>query len=375
MYFLRMKVVLVVLSLLVIFCNIVSCANIDEEINNLMQDIEVKGLAVAVVKENSVVFCKSYGIKNDVENLEEQDLFRIASVSKTFVATAIMQLMEAGKLDLRDNINDYLKFNVQNPLYPDSVITLEMLLSHRSSINDKKGYDSFSCLEEGSCFENFPPGDKFYYSNMNYCLLAAIIENIVGYRFDYVIKDSIISPMGLNASFNLKDVDATLLVDTYYYDRVTQQFLKLDNIYHSIVKDESNYVLGYSVTSLEPAGGLLISSYDLAKYMQMHMNNGILENGRRVITEESETDRRKVRTKEINYGLSFRRYSNLLKNKVLYGQTGGSRGVYSAMIFDPVEKYGFVILCNGCKTVDRDGYSTLHKRAINILYDKVVRNI
>lgn len=59
----RMKVVLVVLSLLVIFCNIVSCANIDEEINNLMQDIEVKGLAVAVVKENSVVFCKSYGIK------------------------------------------------------------------------------------------------------------------------------------------------------------------------------------------------------------------------------------------------------------------------------------------------------------------------
>lgn len=49
--------------------------------------------------------------------------------------------------------------------------------------------------------------------------------------------------------------------------------------------------------------------------------------------------------------------------------------MYSAMIFDPVEKYGFVILCNGCKTVDRDGYSTLHKRAINILYDKVVRNI
>ncbi len=369
-----MKAIAAIISVF-LCCNVASCSNIDEEINNLMQDAKVKGLAVAVVKDNKIVFCKSYGKKNDKENLEENDLFRIASVSKTFVATLIMQLVESGKVNLHDNVNDYLNFKVQNPIYPEKIVTVEMLLSHRSSINDKKGYTSFSCLKEGKCYEKFPPGDAFCYSNMNYCLLAAIIENVLSERFDNVVESRIISPLGLKASFNLKDVDSTLLVDTYYYNSETHEYRKCNNTYRAFVPDVPSYELGYSVTSLEPAGGLLISSYDLAKYMLVHMNNGALEDGSRILKEESEKEMRKVRTEGINYGLSFKKYPNVLKNKILYGQTGGARGVSSAMIFDPEEKCGFVILCNGCFTVDRDGYSTLHKPMVNLLYDKIVRCI
>lgn len=103
-----------------------------------MKKFDVVGFSVAVVKKGEIVYKHSFGLK-DVESntaLTENSLFRIASISKSFSATSIMQLVEAGKLSLDDDFSKLVGFKVRNPKYPEKVITLKMVLSHTSSLND-----------------------------------------------------------------------------------------------------------------------------------------------------------------------------------------------------------------------------------------------
>ncbi|HRN57913.1 MAG TPA: serine hydrolase domain-containing protein, partial [Agriterribacter sp.] len=112
------------------------------EIKKLMQEYNAVGLSVAVVKNSRMVYTRAFGLKNIAQQqpLNPADIFRIASISKSFSATAIMQLAEAGKLSLSDDVSSLVGFTVRNPAYPDIIITLRMLLSHTSSINDSRGY-------------------------------------------------------------------------------------------------------------------------------------------------------------------------------------------------------------------------------------------
>src|SRR5690625_5901070 len=78
--------------------------------------------------------------------MTDESLFRIASISKSFTATALMQLVEQKKLSLQDDVSDLIGFEIRNPRYPNKVITLEMLLSHTSSLNDSEGYFSLDAI-------------------------------------------------------------------------------------------------------------------------------------------------------------------------------------------------------------------------------------
>ena len=111
------------------------------KIKQIMKEYKAVGLAVAVVKDNELLYVKSFGKKNlqTGEKLRTNDLFRIASISKSFSATSIMQLVEAGKLSLDADMSDLVGFKIRNPKYPDVPITLRMCLSHTSSINDSQG--------------------------------------------------------------------------------------------------------------------------------------------------------------------------------------------------------------------------------------------
>src|SRR5690606_28943173 len=109
-------------------------------VNDIIAEHDVVGLSVAVVKDNKIIYSKAFG-KKDVEksrDLKSEDLFRIASISKSFCATSIMQLADAGKLSLDDDFSDLIGFKVRNPKFPETVITLRMVMSHTSSINDSQ---------------------------------------------------------------------------------------------------------------------------------------------------------------------------------------------------------------------------------------------
>ena len=126
------------------------------------------GLAVEAISDGEVVYKYSGGrrvIDNDdpANDLpfETDTRVRIASVSKTFVAVGIMQLVEQGKIDLDADVSDYLGFALRNPNYPDTAITCRMLLSHTSGIRDGEQYSIAPDHALRECFE----ADGAYYED------------------------------------------------------------------------------------------------------------------------------------------------------------------------------------------------------------------
>ncbi len=114
----------------------------EADVKQIMKDQDIVGMSLAVVKGGKIIYTNSFGYKDIESNtsLTNTDIFRIASISKSFSATAIMQLAEAKKLSLDDDFSKLVGFKVRNPNFPDAVITLRMVMSHTSSINDSQGY-------------------------------------------------------------------------------------------------------------------------------------------------------------------------------------------------------------------------------------------
>jgi CubicO group peptidase (beta-lactamase class C family) len=101
----------------------------ESKIKNLMAELEIPSLAAGIVDNEKIVWSGGFGEQPEIDTV-----YMIGSITKTFTATAILQLVERGLLNLNDNISDYLPFEVRNPSYPNTKITPLMLLSHMSGI-------------------------------------------------------------------------------------------------------------------------------------------------------------------------------------------------------------------------------------------------
>ncbi|WP_262915187.1 serine hydrolase domain-containing protein [Niabella ginsengisoli] len=173
-----------------------SAQSLDANLDAVMRKYKAVGLAAVVVKNNDIVYNKSFGYKNLESKtlLTETDIFRIASISKSFSATAIMQLIAKKKISLDDDVSKLIGFTVRNPQYPEIVITCKMLLSHRSSLNDSNGYFTLDSINPAKtanaskCYNDYAPGTKYQYCNLNFNIIGTIIERLSGERFDQYIK-------------------------------------------------------------------------------------------------------------------------------------------------------------------------------------------
>ena len=123
-------------------------AQIEDKIRGYMDECKTVGMAVVMVKGDKVVYQKAFGYrdKDTREPLDINDIFRIASISKSFSGISILQLVEAGKLSLEDDVSDILGMKIRNPRYPDIPVTVKMLLSHTSSMTDGGGLDMYRDL-------------------------------------------------------------------------------------------------------------------------------------------------------------------------------------------------------------------------------------
>ena len=117
----------------------------EKDMEAYLAEIEAVGVSCAVVKDNQIIYHHNFGVKDlaTKEPVDDQTIFRIASISKSFTATSLLQQVEQGRVKLTDDVSDLIGFKVRNPKFPDTPITLEMLLSHTSSINDDLGYWQF----------------------------------------------------------------------------------------------------------------------------------------------------------------------------------------------------------------------------------------
>ncbi len=356
-------------------------------IQETMQEYEAIGVSVVVVKDNSVYYKNTFGYNPDYNDdskrppLSLDGVFWWASVSKTFISTAIMQLKEKEKLSLDDDINDYLDFSIRNPRFPNKPITIQMMLSHRSSLNDK-GYSfgfekliSKNNVNYGVNYNDYEPGKDYFYCNMNYNLLAAIVEKASNNRFDEYVKTYICRPLDLNGSFNKLDLDSAKFVKTYIFSQKSKKFRKYFYPKNRQYTEDtlSNYVLGRSTPVFSPAGGMRATVMDLAKWMMVHMNYGTYD-GKTILSKESELMMWEPRTPGRNYGFAFSHYDKIVKGESFVGMTGGSCGIHSAMFFNPDKKYGFVVICNGCTSKSANG-GELNYEIVRLLYKHLIIEI
>ena len=359
----------------------------DKAIREVLKEFQAVGISAAIVKDGKIVYNESFGYKNleTKAPLANSDVMRIASISKSFTATSLLQLVDQGIISLDDDVSDLIGFKIRNPHHPEVPITLKMVLSHTASIRDKEDYFTLDHLNPavyGDCVESYfeyAPGEGYNYSNMGLNLAGTILEKVSGVRFDDYVRTNVIHKLGLYGGHNIDSLDASKFALIYSYE--DGKFVESKGAYRSRSEDMPGYVFGYSSPIFSPTGGVKISAYDLARYMMMHMNYGEL-NGVRIISEESakamQTPVWMVKSEEDEqYGLCLREFIDYLDDPKYnvagsypVGHTGGAYGLNSIMLWSPADGWGIVAMTNGYAPVEGKGFL---KTLTNAIYNAYLK--
>ncbi|MCF2515854.1 beta-lactamase family protein [Sphingomonas sp. G124] len=231
------------------------------------------------------------------------DPVRVASVSKLVVAVGVMRLVEQGKLDLDEDVSSKLGWKLRNPAFPDRPVTLRQLLSHTSSVRDHD--DQYAIPLGGSVravladpdswdARHGPGGSYFTYSNLNFTIVASVVEMATGERFDLLMKRLVIDPMKLDACFNWPTCSDTRVASAIV---LMQGGEAVRDDLHGIrpecpvfVKegpcDLARWRLGENGALFAPQGGLRISARGLARVGRMLLSNGMID-GQRILSQQS----------------------------------------------------------------------------------------
>ncbi len=298
------------------------------EIENSVSNHGLDGVIVYIDEAGDISkWSAGYNDRDEKTEADPDSLFKIASISKLYMAVAAAKLVDEGNLSLDDTLSEMLPEYKDNIQYTDE-ITLRMLIQHRSGIPDFVDVPDFSwenlptnvddalalVLGEDA---NFKPNAKYQYSNTNYLLLAKIMDDALGYPHDQYIKEEILIPLQLN--------------DTYYYYSETNP------------KDVmSGYFVGYELDLktndyITPGGTMVASITDVGVFIRA-LNEGSL------LTDSEE---------EI--------YSEIY----VYEHTGLLPGYQSISRYDTKSDRVIIIFVN---TSGADSWGKME-----ILYDRIVR--
>ena len=397
-----MKLKSLVLGFMAVFA--ISCAanngvknqdliqQVEQEIAQVAERYKAVGLAVAAVKDGQIVYNASFGYK-DWENkipLGNDDVLRIASISKSFVATSILQLVEQGKLSLDADVSDLMGFVIRNPKYPQTPITVRMLLSHTSSMSDSNGYFTFDNLhrEKSSTWEkawnSYEPGSKDQYCNLGYNTLGAIIEIVSGERFDQYVSEHILKPLGVYGHHNVMELDPERFIKIYKYSGSGNgsgssadgssdgsAYTCTASAYNSPAAELENYQMGYSTTVFSPTGGLKISAKDLAKVMMMHMNYGTLGDVKILGKEMCELMQSEIvptNYPQEKYGMAILQSNDYIKGIRVIGHDGIALGAYTSMFWNQTRDFGVVVMTNGCDDKTDKVFANIMCETAEVLY-------
>ena len=299
---------------------------------------QVAGVSFVVVHKGEVVFREGFGYA-DIESrrpFTADELLPIASVSKPFMASVVMALVDQGKLKLDDPVEKYLpKFKgkrVQGRKQPAKPMTIRQLISHTAGFWGNKGITP----EKMDLIRNFErplnetidlvakyelayePGTKWVYSGVGYCVLGRVVEVALGKSLEVISQETLFRPLGLSNTTFLPSREMRKAVPTSYLREGGQ--LKARGSLAEI--DELRFIL--------PGGSLFTNLDALAAFGQMHLNDG-LYNGKRILSEESVTEMRKLQSPERpskTYGLGW--FRDDVSESGLAGQTfhGGALGAH-----------------------------------------------
>jgi D-alanyl-D-alanine carboxypeptidase len=306
---------------------------------------EGPGLAIGIVHDQDVLWSKGYGFA-DVERktpVTSATLFRIASISKTFTATAIMQLRDAGKLKLDEPVVTYLPWLTFKNTHPDGLaITVRHLLTHTSGLprelteplwNDPKPLrreDALRLLGEAESV--YAAETQFKYSNLGYALLGEVVTAVSGEAYAAYVEAHILRPLGMTATLVTPRADTPGLAIGYSLRRPFGTRSPIDFV-----------DLGW----LTPAGSLASSVDDLSKFVALQFRNR-LAGGAQVLRGSTLREMRRPQWLRADWqsgqGLGFgvRRTDGVVR----VGHEGLLPGQTSIVTFAPASKLGVIVLTN-----------------------------
>jgi CubicO group peptidase (beta-lactamase class C family) len=340
---------LTALFLLIVFvASSAGAQTISEDIDKFMTEkypANQPGAAILVAKDGKVIFRKGYGLASIGPDtpVTPDMLFRIGSITKQFTSTAILQLAEKGKIDLKADVTKYLTdFST-----PGKTVTVEQLLNHTSGIKSytslpdamsKKGLyispaDMLKIIQAQP--SDFAPKDQWLYNNSGYFLLGAIIEKVSGMTYGEYVAKNLFKPAGMKSSFT-DDSALPANVAKGYQKSGSTEFVVSDYVHPSIPFS---------------AGSIYSTVDDLWKWNQAIFGYKLVK---KESLDKAWTPTKLNSGKLVGYGYAWQ-FGKLGKAKVI-GHGGAIDGYLSMEIYVPDQKIYVCILSNSM-TVNPEEYT------------------
>jgi CubicO group peptidase (beta-lactamase class C family) len=317
-------------------------AALDSYIENVIERFEIPGLTIAVTRGDEVVYTGAFGVRSldSGEPMRADYLFHMASVSKPFVATAVMQLVERGEIDLDEHVVTYLPyFELADERYRE--ITVRQMLNHTSGMPDVEDYEWDNPQFDEGAPERYvrslkneqmiaAPGELWRYSNMAFDTMGDLIAKVSGRPFEIYVEENILNPLGMIESSFLQPETSEQL-------RTTPHVWRLRPAVSEVYPYNRRHA---------PSSTLNSSVLEMTRWAFANLNRGEL-NGSRILTEESYevlwSPSAQV-AEDYHVGLSW--FLGSHRGIGTVGHSGGDTGYTSQFILLPEEGIGLIMACN-----------------------------
>ncbi len=310
-------------------------SKLDEYLTSYFTLKNVPSISAGLLQNGKIQWLQTIG-SADVENsvpATPTTLYRIASISKSITAVAVMQLVEQGKINLDADARKYI------PYFPAKKwkFTVRQLLSHTSGIRDyKKGeFDSkeyFASIKDVVKYLakdtlQYEPGTRYVYSTLAYNLLAAVVEEVSGMSFQKYLKEKIFEPAGM----------------TLTYLEIQSEIMH--NRAHGYTRNIQRKLINAPLADLSikhPGGGIISTAEDLLKFASSILDGKLIKSS----TLDTMLIPLKLKNGDFkNYGLGFTIGTDE-NGRRFFSHSGGGTGFVSLLIFYPAEKMAAVHLTN-----------------------------
>jgi CubicO group peptidase (beta-lactamase class C family) len=319
------------------------------ELQPLIEDFvhrqQIPGFAIGVIQDDQLVYAHGFGVKNLVDNhdpVTPRSLFHMASITKTFVATSIMQLVEAGKINLDTPVVRYLPyFRIADDRY--QTITVRQMVTHTSGMPDVEDYEWDKAQYDDGALERyvrslsnqkliFAPGTDFRYSNMAFEVLGDLIAKVSGESFDDYVQNHILTPLKMrDSTLLIKKTDPKLM--TWGHER--------DKDGHVFPSKVYPYNRMHS-----PSSDLHSNVEDMARWALVNLNHGELDD-RRILKEQTYDVLWKPERKLSDgraVGISW--FLSEYRGQTTVSHGGGDIGYSTFLILLPEKKIAVVLMAN-----------------------------
>lgn len=305
------------------------------------------GLSLGIVYDQELVYARGFGYSNLEDSIptSNQTIYRIASLTKTFTATAIMQLRDQEKLRLDDPVEQYLPWFRLKSRFPDQPkVTIRQLLTHTSGLPREAAFPYWTDNKFPTRTEmikglerqemTFSPEDRIKYSNLGFAIAGEIVAEVAGMPYSEYVEKNILQPLGMKST------------TVYFQD---SQSKRLAKGYSRKLEDGTRKVMPFTnAKALVAAANISSTIEDLAKYASLQFRKSQIVFGDQILKES--TIREMQRVQWLNpdwksgYGLGFSTWRE--DDRTVVGHAGWVGGYRSQLSFLPEEKIAVIVLTN-----------------------------